>query len=153
MSISEEYSESLNTLLNLQKNLQKNIKNNEDPTDISKKIQKNIYELVTLLQNKDSKITELNLVITHQADVINKQIFELQTLYSEIVKFQFYKPHPKDTYAINFGHSKYRGWTYRQIISSRDGKNLCKWVLTKSTVDTEPIKEFKRYLREVNYNL
>lgn len=114
---------------------------------------KNVHELVELTQNKDKKITELNLIINRQSEVIIQQIQEIQTLYSDLVKFQFYRPHRKDHYVINFGHAKYRGWSYRRIISSREGKKLCSWVLTKTTVDTEPIKEFKKYLREVNYSI
>lgn len=121
--------------------------------DHNDKAQENILELVALTQSKDAKIFALNCIITRQEEVIKNQICELHSLYSELVKFQYYKPHPKDAYLINFGHSKYRGWTYRQIISSRDGKKLCQWVLNKPTVDTEPIKEFKRYLRDVKFPL
>lgn len=117
------------------------------------KAKQNILELTELTMSKDAEILRLNQALLYHEEIIKKQICEIQTLCSEIVQFQFYKPHPKDTYLINFGHAKYRGWTYRTIISSREGKKFCKWVLGKTTADTEPVKEFKRYLREVGFQI
>jgi hypothetical protein len=136
----------------------KKIKINDDIQESLNRACENVRELTLLTQTKDAEILSLNCDITNQTniiarqtEVIKNQISELHALYSEIIQYQFYKPHPKDAYLINFGHAKYRGWTYRQAISLRDGKKLCRWVLTKSTVDTEHIKEFKRYLRDVKF--
>lgn len=140
----------------IQESEPKSEQKNDDVVDAA---QKNITELVELTASKDKTIYELNCVVTcqqttiaYQETVIKQLIEEVQTVRSELIQYAHYKPHPKDTYLINFGHHKYRNWTYRQVVSSRDGKKLCSWVMNKMTIDSAPIKEFKRYLRDIDFH-
>jgi len=125
----------------------------EDLSESLDKAKQNVEELMALSSSKDSEILKLNQMLLHYEDTIKNQICEIHTLRSEIEYFRYYKPHPKDTYLINFGHSKYRNWTYRNIISSREGVQFCKWVLYKNTPDTTSVKEFKKYLQDLKYVL
>ncbi len=84
--------------------------------------------------------------IRHQTAVIKAQIEEIHKLKASRV--QFYVTHPKDTYVINFGNKAWRTLTYRDCISTKAGKKVCDWALTKKSKST---LEFRQYLIDVGY--
>lgn len=119
-----------------------------------------LLKFINLIKARDEHITALNLEldkknnqIKHQIDIIKNQHLEIARLHQENAHYQFYPSHPKDKYVIDFGHRAWRDLTYRYCISSRQGQKICAWVLTKSASNTAAIKEFKKYLKDINYNL
>ena len=108
-------------------------------------------DLVDLVKQKDEYIMNLNNIVQRHVNVIKDQISEIATLNQEIINYQFYPAHPKDDYKINFGHTAWRGWSYRFCVSSRQGKKICSWILNKTTTNTPAMKEFLRYLKAVSY--
>ena len=116
-----------------------------------KYILKSVHELRDVLIDKDRKILEKNCSIQRQDEVIKDLIFETHQLKEKLVGYRFYSAHPKDEYMIEFGNRSWRKYTFRQCISTRAGKTICRWVLNRAGTKSKKILEFKKYLVDLNF--
>ena len=107
--------------------------------------------LVDLIRKKDEIISNKDIELKANKDIILKQIDEIMTIHKLIDSFQFYPKHKKDHYSIDFGMPSRKIWSYRYCLSSREGKKICDWVVSKKTRNSKAIQEFKEYLIELGY--
>lgn len=97
------------------------------------------------------RLTELENNIKKQRELIQSQYDFIAMMRKELDSYRFYPSHPKDQYKINFGNKNWRGWTYRYVISNRDGERIINWLTTNKNSIPE-VEEFRRYLLDINFN-
>jgi Zn-dependent M16 (insulinase) family peptidase len=105
-----------------------------------------LAQLCDILTQKDTKIFEQSATIERQTAVIKAQIEEIHKLKAK--QAQFYAAHPKDTYIVEFGNKAWRSLTFRDCISTKAGKRVCDWALTKKTKSSD---DFRQYLIDVGF--
>ncbi len=115
-------------------------------------LEQKIEELAKISLEKDAEIFSLKDTVKYQEKIIIRQIDEITKLCAEVVNFYYYKPHFMDNFKVRFGPEKFHESTFRSIISSREGRELCGLCLS-SEIPTESSAEFKQYLMDINYTI